>query len=123
MDAPKEMNERSCDPMDYPTDLYEIRDWLVDHGINVEIREHTAYTELRDVRPVIARVAGTDHLFAFSPRGKISIIRGFGVLGPPGCYEIYCLEGNLFDDTEQYPDTKSCGEKICELLKPIQENK
>ena len=105
---------RSLDPMQYPTDLHVLNEWLKNRSVEVELKEHPAYTGGVAVFPVMARLAGTDQLTISSEMGKISVIRGMASFGD---YEIYCLEGDLFGDVERYPDVKSAGERICELLK------
>ncbi len=34
-----------------------------------------------------------------------------------GNYEIYSLKGDLFEDIERYPNVKTAGERIHELLR------
>jgi len=53
-----------------------------------------------------------------SKKGKISMIAlpNYNFDGKT-VYEIYCLEGNLFEDVEQYDSRKKAVERIKELLK------
>ncbi len=101
------------DPMWFATDLHVLTEWLKNRSIEVTLRDHPAYTEGMSFSPVMARITGTNQLLASSSKGKISIIRGMTSFG---LYEIYCLDGDLFEDIERYPDVKSAGERICELL-------
>ncbi len=66
----------SLDPMDHPTDLTILKEWLLNRGLQVELREHKCYTEARDFSPVLARMAGTDQIIVSSEWGSISVIRG-----------------------------------------------
>ena len=100
--------------MQYPTDLYVLKEWLANRCIEVELNEHELYTGALEFSPVMARISGTDHLIASSARGKISIIRGMVSFGN---YEIYSLEGGLFEEAERYPDVKTAGERIYQLLR------
>ncbi len=104
----KDCNVDQLDPMRFSTDLYVLTEWLKNRSIEVALRDHPAYTEGMPFSPV-----GTNQLLASSSKGKISIIRGMTSFG---LYEIYCLDGDLFEDIERYPDVKSAGERICELL-------
>lgn len=101
------------DPMKYPTDLTILKAWLLNRGLTVEMQEHKMYTEGCEFSPTLARLAGTDHIITESDFGVISVIRGFASFGD---YEICCLAGDLFEDVERYPDVKSCGERIYQLL-------
>lgn len=104
----------SMDPMHYPTDLHVLKAWLVNRCIDVELKEHKLYTLSLEFSPVFARLVGTDHLIASSDQGKISVIRGMASFGD---YEIYSLEGGLFEDIERYPNVKTAGERIHQLLR------
>ena len=101
------------DPMRFSTDLYVLTEWLKNRSIKVKLREHPVYTEGLMFSPVLARITGTNQLLASSPKGEISVIRGMTSFG---LYEMYCLDGNLFEDLERYSDVKSTGERICFLL-------
>ena len=95
-------------------DLYILRAWLENRHLTVGMEEHQLYSMGKQLDfPILSNICGTNHLTVTGPRGKISVIRGPASFGQ---FEIYSLEGNLFEDIERYPDVKSAGERIYALL-------
>lgn len=106
-----------------PTDLHILNAWLINRKIDVELKEHLAYKELKkaidegaDIPAEVLETIGPHQLIASSDKGKISVIRGRASFG---LFEIYPIEGEIVTedrDIERFPDVKSCGLRIYELL-------
>jgi len=98
------------------TDLYILKAWLENRKLDVELREHPAMRELIELpqlSTILGSLCGPHQLIVTSEKGQISVIRGQVSFG---FYEIYSLNGDLFEDIERFNDVKSAGERICELL-------
>jgi len=88
--------------------------------MNEEIRIHKGYAEWEEAKErgvAIPLMFGKyQHIF-FSEKGKISLIqlKNFRYEGDL-FWEIYCLEGNLFEDTERFDTKAEAVKRIGELL-------
>lgn len=95
-------------------DLYILKAWLEAKDVNVKMQDHPLYsTAIEHGLVGMTQLAGPNQLIVSSEKGKISIIRGECSFGD---YEIYSLEGKLFEDIERFADVKSAGSRIVELL-------
>jgi len=48
----------SIDPMQYPTNLDVLKEYLEAQNLDAKLREHKIYSSMRDVSPIMARIAG-----------------------------------------------------------------
>jgi hypothetical protein len=60
--------------------------------------------------------AGRTQYIYSSNKGKISLIQLIGYLYEGQPWEIYCLEGNLFEDTERFETKEQAEIRIKEVL-------
>lgn len=60
-------------------------------------------------------MVGNSHRYKTS-KGEISLVYPCSVTFD--CYEIYCIEGDLFEDIERYNTLKEAEKRINKLLKP-----
>jgi len=103
--------------------------WLHDHGIKATRTRVMGSEKLEMMRGVVAAfhlaavvdgarpdpelLWGPHHVIAWGPRGKVSIVFG-GMTG--GQYEIYCLEGGLFEDVRRYTTVEEVGHTVMSLV-------
>jgi hypothetical protein len=86
-----------------------------------EVRIHKGYAEWEEAKEKgidIPQLFGKyQHIF-YSEKGKISLIqlKDYFLKGKD-FWEIYCLEGNLFEDTERFDTKEEAVERVTELLK------
>lgn len=98
------------------TDLHVLAAWLRNRKLEVDLHGHPAAVELHEIqkrhpelRGIGPAAVSTHQIHVTGPRGKISVVRGGCSLGN---YEIYCLEGDLFDDVDRFKSVKEAGEAI-----------
>ena len=102
------------------TDLNVLAAWLRNRKLEVDLHEHRMVADLRKLKklcpdkefPVMESMSPCQ-LHVTGPFGKISVIRGGASFGD---FEIYCLEGDLFEGIRRYRDVKHAGKTIYELL-------
>lgn len=102
------------------TDLHVLAAWLRNHELEVDLHEHPMTAEFRKIQELYP-----DHkfrsfdlmfphqLYVTETFGKISVIRGGASFGD---FEIYCLEGDLFEGIRRYRDVEHAGKTIYGLL-------
>ena len=86
-----------------------------------EVRIHRGFAEFEEAKERginIRQLFGKyQHIFS-SKKGKISLVLLKDYLFDGNeFWEIYCLEGNLFEDTERFDTKEKAVEKIREILK------
>lgn len=99
------------------TDLHVLAAWLRNRNLEVDLHEHRLAAEMRKLHELHPQYKFHD----FSPHqlhvtesfGKISVIRGGISFGD---FEIYCLEGDLFEGIRRYRDIQHAGKSIHSLL-------
>lgn len=93
--------------------LSDLHQWLIEHGADSSLEPHPIVAKYPDY-PGISDSTGSQCLRVRSDKGVVSVIQGECSFGD---YEIWSLEGNLFDDVEHFDDVAEAGERIIELLK------
>jgi len=102
---------------------YELPDlhvWLLEQGLESELREHSVFHELltvpKEVRKQLKltqKCIPQHQLVIKGPMGQISAIQA-------GCsfwdFEIMCLEGDIFDGIRRYSTLEAAGKTILSLL-------
>lgn len=88
--------------------------------ITVEKKEHylhRANEAIRQILPAFPSVVGENQRKYKSKRGVVSLVREPNNIWTSKVgWEIYCLEGDLFEDTEVYPTKAKAERRIRELL-------
>jgi hypothetical protein len=76
------------------------------------------YKKIKGLGSIRASFVGEFQYFYFNENGKISLISlpSYFEEGVT-LWEIFCLEGNLFDDVERFSSKKEAEKRIKELLK------
>ncbi|HDY87892.1 MAG TPA: hypothetical protein ENH82_07245 [bacterium] len=121
------LNEALSQMREYPTNLVILYEWLKNRKFPVRKQEHPMYRSakkeldaaevddsdslLKDALERLLNMTGPEQLIVKHDKGDISIIRGGCSFGQ---FEIFCPA--LFEDIERYPDVKSCGLRIVELM-------
>ena len=104
------------------TDLEALAAWLRAHGIETELRVLPPMSGAGKLAVSIfatIEFGTTDcgfephQILATGDHGKISVRRGTATGGD---FEIYCLEGDLFDDIRRYRDVAHAGKTIASLV-------
>jgi hypothetical protein len=104
------------------TDLHILAEWLRNRKLDVEFLKHPMMKEwekLEKEHPDIAEklhslpIMSPNQLHVRGPHGVISVIRGGVSMGD---YEIYSLEGELFDGIRRYRKVEHAGKSIHSLL-------
>jgi hypothetical protein len=86
-----------------------------------EIRIHKGYVEWEEAKERgidIPQMFGKyQHIFS-SEKGVISLIllKNYSLFDKQDFWEIYCLEGNLFEDTERFDTKEEAIKRIKEFL-------
>lgn len=86
--------------------------------MNCKVMIHKGYAEwelAKEEGHDLKQLFGKYHFIFESKRGKISLVQMKPFLTDMGYWEIFCLEGNLFEDTERF-DTKQEAEKRIEEI-------
>jgi len=84
--------------------------------MQVTKRIHHAYLELQKSK--LPQSFGKYQYIYSSDKGEISLVRLFDYVGIKKSYwEIYSLEGDLFDDVERFDTKKEAEKRIKQLLK------
>lgn len=90
----------------------------IENGVTIEIRTHRGFTEFEESLKnniVISQMFGR-HQFVFSKDGnEISLVEMIG-LDDIWYWEIYCLKGKLFEDTESFKSKQEAENKILRYL-------
>ena len=88
--------------------------------MKTEKKIHKGYVEFKEMKKMYGdypQIIGKYHYIFSNSRGKISLIKqirrhvGLGIF-----WEIYCLDGNLFEDTERFSTKEKAIEKVKEYL-------
>lgn len=95
------------------TDLHVLAAWLRNRDLDVELREHPMTANIKHLDLKILATLSPHQLHVCGPHGKISVIRGGASFGD---YEIYSLEGELFDEIRRYRKVEHAGKTIHSLL-------
>jgi len=77
---------------------------------------HKGFTEFEEAKGMghkIPQYFGKYQYIYSSKKGKISLIF---LKKYYNCWEIYCLEGDIFEDCERFPTKKEAEKRIKELL-------
>ena len=104
------------DQLDNPdTDLHVLLAWLRNRGLDVELREHPAFSDpaVRALKSLILNSMSPHQLIVRGLFGIISVIRGSISFGD---YEIYSMEGELFGGVRRYRHVEHAGKTIYGLL-------
>lgn len=81
-----------------------------------EKREHPIYKELKNAESAFKFVGRWQYIYS-SEKGKISLIYLPNYLRDGiNLWEIYCLEGDLFDDIERFKSKSEAEKRIKEML-------
>lgn len=102
------------------TDLHVLAAWLRNRKLEVDLHEHHLLADWRKLRklcpdqkfPILESLC-PHQLYVTGALGKISIIRGGASFGD---FEIYSLEGDLFEGIRRYRDVEHAGKTIYKLL-------
>lgn len=89
--------------------------------MNVEKKIHLGYQEWINAKAKgcnIRQCFGKYQYIYSSQKTKISLIQVVSSFGLELIWEIYCIEGDLFDDVERFKTKKEAEKRIKELLKP-----
>lgn len=88
--------------------------------MKTERRIHKIYEEFEEVRKKginTKQLTGKYQYIFSNEKGKISLVRFLDYLHKgDNFWEIYCLEGNLFGDTERFSTKEKAIEKVKEYL-------
>ncbi|MCG3218558.1 MAG: hypothetical protein KAR35_06115 [Candidatus Heimdallarchaeota archaeon] len=88
--------------------------------IEIEVRTHAGFTEFEIAKKKainISRFFGR-HQFLYRRNGnEISLIETKAFEGR-WCWEIYCIKGKLFEDTQRFPSKQEADDYIIALLTP-----
>ncbi len=103
------------------TDLHVLAAWLRNRDLEVDLHKHPLAVNLRKIQklylnrefPGMESIMSPHQLYITGPFGKISAIRGGASFGD---FEIYCLEGDLFEGIRRYRDVEHAGKTIHGLL-------
>ena len=95
------------------TDLHILAAWLRNRDLDVELRDHPLVKEAKGLSLKILATMSLHQLHVCGPHGKISVIRGGASFGD---YEIFSLEGELFDGIRRYREVDHAGKTIHLLL-------
>jgi len=82
--------------------------------MKVERKEHPLYKEFSG-DPLRSPAGRWQYLYS-SPQGKVSLIKLVGTTSGVEVWEIYCLEGGLFEGTIRFGNKEEAVKKIKELL-------
>ena len=81
---------------------------------------HKGYKEFEEAKKKgfkIPQIIGKYHYIFSNSRGRISLIKEIRTHNQsPSFWEIYCLDGNLFEDCERFPTKEKAIEKTKEYL-------
>ena len=103
------------------TDLHVLAAWLRNRDLEVELLEHRMVKDLRRLKelcpdhefPGMSSLMSPNQLHVTGAFGRISVIRGGLSFGD---FEIYSLEGDLFEGIRRYRDVEHAGKTIFCLL-------
>lgn len=88
--------------------------------MKTEKRTHKGYKEFQEAQkkgfPIRQLFGEFQYIFS-SVKGKISCAELLELFGSKMYWEIYCLEGKLFEDIERFPTFEQAKEKCKEFLK------
>ena len=112
-------------PKNYKYELPDLHVWLQEHGKDLKITskfdDHKMfegflgyYNKLPPTLVRMMRELISQHQLKISgPMGTVSAIQGGCSMG---AIEIYCLEGDIFDDIRRYGSVEEAGKTILSLL-------
>lgn len=95
------------------TDLHVLAAWLRNRGLDVELRQHPLAKTAEQFNLKVLSTMSPHQLHVGGPHGKISVIRGGASFGD---YEIFSLEGELFEGIRRYRKVEHAGKTIHLLL-------
>lgn len=99
------------------TDLQKLHRYLTALGLSSEISAHPCAVDLDKIPDVdfgsLKDVLPLEQIHVSGPKGEISVIKCGGSMD---LFEIYCIEGELFDDICRYSTLTNCGRSIYTLL-------
>lgn len=95
------------------TDLHVLTAWLRNRDLDVELREHPMMKGIKHLDLKILPSLSPHQLHVCGPHGKISVIRGGASFGD---YEIFSIEGELFESIRRYREVEHAGKTIHSLL-------
>ena len=90
--------------------------------IQIEKSVHLGYSECMEAKEKGIKIGsyfGKWH-FIYTKKGKsISLVKLKDIFSREWYYEIFCLEGNLFEDTERFLTKKDADKRIREIFKGV----
>jgi len=88
--------------------------------MKTEKKIHPVYKDVEEMKKKgynLSQIVGKYQYLFSNSRGKISLIKEIRIHNSMPCFwEIYCLIGDLFEDTERFPTKDKAIKKIKEYL-------
>lgn len=87
--------------------------------VTKETNFHNGYVEwdlAKEEGHNLKQLFGKYHFIFTSKKGKISLIQFKRFIDKKGYWEMFCLEGDLFDETESFDNRHEAQKRIMELL-------
>jgi len=102
-------------------DLRALAKYMRAIGLEAKCQDHAAYTEIYnagskisdELFEMMSKIIPKQQVIATGEKGKISIIHSGMSMD---LYEIYCLEGDLFEDIKRYSTMTDCARTVYGLL-------
>ncbi len=102
------------------TDLHILAEWLRNRKLEVDLHDHPMAQNLRKLKQLCPNQKfpymeslSPHQLHIKGPFGCISVIRGGASFGD---FEVYCIEGDLFEGVRRYRNVEHAGKTIYGLL-------